>query len=230
MLAYWQEFMMVAVAHLLAVISPGPDLMLVIRQSLVAGKATAIASSVGIGLGIMVHVAYSLLGLAVIMHQSAWLFDLVRICGAAYLVYLGLQCLRSAFSSKAANSEPQRTGGTDPSSGSVVGPDSASKPRQPVSRPLWTGFLTNVLNPKATLFFFALFSVVIEPDTPKAIQLAYGIYMSLATMGWFALVSLLLSTSAVRSRFIQSLKWVDAVMGGVLIAFGSRLLFFTEAR
>ncbi|GAA3966455.1 LysE family transporter [Allohahella marinimesophila] len=213
---------MVAVAHLLAVISPGPDLMLVIRQSLVAGKAAAVASSIGIGLGILVHVAYSLLGLAVIMHQSAWLFDLVRLCGAAYLIYLGIQCLRSAFAAK------KLPAGQDPadSSSSHTAEPAAFRP----AASLWTGFLTNVLNPKATLFFFALFSVVIEPGTPKLMQLGYGIYMCLATMGWFVTVSLLLSTTAVRSRFLRSLRWVDAVMGGILIAFGSRLLLFTETR
>ena len=220
MLAYWQEFMMVAVAHGLAVVSPGPDLMLVIRQSLVAGKATAVASSIGIGLGILVHVTYCLLGLAVIMHQSSWLFDLVRLCGAAYLIYLGVQCLRSASANKGPAGDERIDQQKSEDAPAVVFRPTAS---------LWTGFLTNVLNPKATLFFFALFSVVIDPATPKAVQLGYGIYMCLATMGWFVLVSLLLSTAAVRNRFIRSLQWVDAVMGGILIAFGSRLLFFTES-
>ena len=203
---YLGEFLTVVVVHLLAVASPGPDFAMVMRQSLVAGRRAALWTSVGIGLGILLHVAYSLLGLGLIISQSVPLFNLVKLLGAGYLLYVGWKSLRAApgISADAAGQFSQAH-------------------QNPARRALWSGFLTNALNPKATLFFLSLFSLIIRPETPHLIQLGYGIYMALATGIWFCGLSLVLTQQRVRRGFARFGHWAERLMGGVLIALGIKL-------
>ena len=202
---YGGEFLTVVVVHLLAVASPGPDFAMVLRQSLVAGRKAALWTSVGIGAGILVHVAYTLLGLGLIISQSLQLFNLLKLAGAAYLLYIGWKSLRAAPESA--------------DSPAVV----AQQQGYPVSRALRIGFLTNALNPKATLFFLALFSVIIRPDTPQLVQAGYGLYMSIATGIWFCGLSLVLTQQRVRRGFARFGHWAERLMGAALIGLGIRL-------
>jgi RhtB (resistance to homoserine/threonine) family protein len=203
---YLAEFLTVAIVHLLAVASPGPDFAMVLRQSLVAGRKAAVWTSVGIGLGILVHVVYIMLGLGLILSQSIQLFNLVKLTGAAYLLFIGWKSLRAA---PAESNAVER----------ISAPDSA----YPIGKALRIGFLTNALNPKATLFFLSLFSVVIDPATPFHVQLGYGLYMSLATGIWFCALSLALTQRRVRQGFTRFGHWVERGMGVVLIGLGVRL-------
>ncbi len=204
------EFSKVALAHLLAVASPGPDFAVVLRQSLLHGRRTAIWTSVGVGMAITLHVTYSLLGLGLILKSSALAFDVVKYSGAAYLAWLGWQALRA---------KPRAEFGVSPAEGGAIG----SAP-VPTARAAWlTGFLTNALNPKATLFFVALFVTVIGAGTPTAIKVGYGAWMVAATTGWFCLVSVLFTRPAVRAAFLRHGHWVDRVLGLVFIAFAVSL-------
>ena len=203
---YLSEFLTVAIVHLLAVASPGPDFAMVLRQSLVAGRKAALWTSIGIGLGILVHVVYIMLGLGLLISQSMQLFNLVKLVGAVYLLFIGWKSLRAG---PVATSEIAQTG--------------AAESAYPIRKALQVGFLTNALNPKATLFFLSLFSVVINPDTPLGIQLGYGLYMSLATGIWFCALSLALTQRRVRQGFARFGYWVERVMGVVLIGLGIRL-------
>ena len=202
---YLVEFGAVALAHALAVASPGPDFALVLRQSLVHGRATAVASAVGIGTGILVHVSYSLLGVSALVWHQPSAFAFLKIVGAIYLAFLGVQALRSR------PAQPAGAGG-----GEVL----------PPSRSAWLqGFLTNLLNPKATLFFLALFSVGVSPLTPLAVKLSYGVWLSLATMAWFSLVAVLFTRERVRAAYRRWALWVDRAMGIVFLGFALSLLW-----
>ncbi|MDX2495028.1 MAG: LysE family translocator [Desulfuromusa sp.] len=203
---YLNEFLTVAVIHLLAVASPGPDFAMVLRQSLSAGRSAAIWTSIGIGLGILVHVAYVLLGLGLIISQSVQIFSIIKMIGAGYLLYIGWKSLRA---------QPERP---------VTEADEVMPLRKYSSaQALRIGFLTNVLNPKATLFFLSVFSVIIKPDTPQGVQFVYGLYMSIATGIWFCGLSFVLTQPAVRRGFARFGYWVERCMGVVLIALGVRL-------
>ncbi len=202
---YWGEFLTVIAVHLLAVASPGPDFAMVLRQSLVAGRKAAIWTSIGIGSGILVHVVYTILGLGLIISQSIQLFNLIKLVGAAYLVYIGWKSLRAV-----------------PNQDTVL-ENAVSQETYPVSRALRIGFLTNALNPKATLFFLSLFSVIIKPETPPLVQAGYGFYMSVATAIWFCGLSLVLTQQRVRQGFSRFGHWAERAMGGVLIALGIKL-------
>jgi RhtB (resistance to homoserine/threonine) family protein len=204
---YWAEFLTIAAAHLLAVASPGPDFAIVLRQSLAHGRRTAVWTSIGIGSGISLHVAYSLLGIGLLLKGSAVAFTVLQYAGAAYLTWLGVQALRSR-----------------PRSG--PGLADLAEVRPPGDRSAFvTGFLTNALNPKATLFFIALFPIAVSPTTPKLVQAGYGLWIILTTMGWFTLVSLLFTRRTVRERFLRHGHWIDRALGVVFLAFAASLLF-----
>ncbi len=199
------EFMTVALVHLLAVASPGPDFAVVVRESVAQGRRAGSWTALGVGCGIFVHVAYSLLGIGLIVSQSIVLFNLFKWLGAAYLVYLGWRALRA---------RPM----------SLEAIDGANAP---VARSAWRafviGFVTNGLNPKATLFFLSLFTVVISPDTPLLVQAGYGLYLAGATALWFLLVAWLFSRGRVRAGFARLGHWFDRLTGAVLIGLGARL-------
>lgn len=211
---YWSEFLLVALAHLVAVASPGPDFAMVLRQSITFGRRTAIWTSVGIGTGIFLHVAYSLLGIGLLVRSSVLAFDILKWLGAVYLAWIAQKALRAKPFAPAA----------DGTGSSVV----VGAPKTPDRRAAFvTGFLTNALNPKATLFFVSLFSVVINPRTPVLIQSAYGVWMAFATMGWFTLVSLFFSQQRVRATFLRCGHWFERAMGVILLALGVRLALAT---
>jgi len=210
---YWLEFAKVAVAHLLAVASPGPDFAVVVRQSLAHGRRTAIWTSLGVGTGILLHVTYSLLGLGLLIRGSVLWFEVVKYAGAAYLAWLGVQALRT------------------PSHATAIAGNGAQAAEAPSSHGAFaTGFLTNALNPKATLFFLALFVTVIRPSTPRLVQTGYGLWMVLATAAWFSLVSVVFTRDAVRRSFVRHGHWIDRALGVVFLGFAASLALATVRR
>ncbi|WPC06080.1 LysE family transporter [Pseudomonas benzenivorans] len=204
---YWAEFLTVALIHLLAVASPGPDFAIVVRESVAYGRRAGIFTALGVGSGIFVHVAYSLLGIGLIVSQSIVLFNALKWAAAAYLLYIGIRALRAKASAPA---------GAEPGAGASGRTARAA---------FVTGFVTNGLNPKATLFFLSLFTVVIDPHTPLIVQAGYGIYLAAATALWFCLVSLLFSQARVRAGFARLGHWFDRLTGAVLVGLGVKLAF-----
>ncbi|WP_372964710.1 LysE family translocator [Marinobacter sp.] len=204
---YWLEFFTVALIHLLAVASPGPDFAVMLRQAFTQSRRNALLSATGIGLGILVHVAYSLLGIGLIIQQSVMLFTVLKMIGALYLLWIAWHCLQT------------KPGGihVETQGGNVQSGQAAFR----------LGFLTNVLNPKATLFFVSLFSVIINPETPVLLQAGYGIYMALATGIWFSLVTIFFTLPRVRRGFNRFGHWLDRLMGGILVLLAGQLLFST---
>ena len=204
---YWAEFLTIAVAHLFAVASPGPDFAVVLRQSVLGGSRTGIWTSLGVGSAILLHVAYCLLGVALLLAQSPSLFNTMKLIAAAYLFFLGVQSIRASLGL------PQK---------------GASSPEKVILSPrraFALGFLTNGLNPKATLFFLALFTVVIDPNTPLTIQLFYGFYLALATFIWFAALSIVLGRLQIREFVLRSGVWLERGMGAILIFLALQIAF-----
>ena len=200
---YLTQFLTVAIIHLLAVASPGPDFAIVVRQSITHGRTTALWTSLGIGTGILIHVSYSLLGLGLIISRSIVLFSIMKTLCALYLIYLGISALKSRpMQEQNAMEEVGR-----------------HQPPSPLAA-YRTGFFTNGLNPKATLFFLSLFTVIIDPATPLVIQAGYGLYMALATALWFSCLSFFFGHERVRLVFYRIGHWFDRITGLVLIGLG----------
>jgi RhtB (resistance to homoserine/threonine) family protein len=209
---YWVEFSKVAIAHLLAVASPGPDFAIVLKQSLSHGRRTAIWTSLGVGTAILVHVTYSLLGLGLLIRGSELWFNVVKYAGAAYIAWLGVQALRA---------KPR----TDDANGAQAMVPAGAVPDERGA--FATGFLTNALNPKATLFFISLFVLIVSPYTPKLIQAGYGLWMAAATAAWFCLVSVLFTQADVRRKFVRHGHWIDRALGLVFLGFAASLALAT---
>ncbi|MBE1301694.1 MAG: LysE family translocator [Alteromonadaceae bacterium] len=202
---YWVEFLTIASVHLLAVASPGPDFAVVLKHSISFGRRAGILTAIGVGIGILVHVAYSLLGIGILIQTTPWLFDLFRYAAAGYLIYIGISALRS-----------------QPSEQQDIAVDTASLISD--KKAFWVGFLTNGLNPKATLFFLSLFAVIVSTQTPNGVKAFYGVYLAIATGAWFCFLAYVLSSAKVRGFIGKNGHWFDRLMGAVLIGLAVKLL------
>jgi len=191
-----------------AIVSPGADLAMVMRQSLVQGRRAAIITSFGVGTSLMFHVTYTILGLGLIISQSIYLFNIVKWCGVAYLVYIGIKALCA--------------GKTDLSLEAVKGNEDG-KGEQSALRAFGLGFLANALNPKAVFFFLSIFSTVVSAGTPIAVKFGYGLVMATCLIAWFVGVSLFMTTPKMRAAFSRMSQWIDRTSGLVFIALGIKL-------
>lgn len=201
---YIPVILTVALVHLLAVISPGPDFVMITRNSLVYSRRTGFYSAIGLGLGILVHIFYSLVGIGVLIAKSILLFNIIKFLGAAYLIYIGYKSLTSKPSNLHLSSQ---------------------KNKNDISRikALSIGFITNVTNPKATLFFLSLFTLVINPDTPLFVKLFMGAEMSVVTFLWFAFVAYIISHPVVKERVGKAQHFAERFIGVVLIGLGIKV-------
>ena len=202
---YWAEFFTIVIAHLFAVTSPGPDFAVVMRQRVRCGTRSAIWTSLGVGSAILLHVAYCLLGVAFLLSQSPTLFNAMKLLAAVYLFYLGVQSIRASLVQR------------------LIEGETTLEPALSAVRAFGLGFVTNGLNPKATLFFLALFTVVIDPNTPTTIQMIYGLYLAGATFLWFAFLSLILGIPRVRVFILSMGSWLERAMGAILILISIQL-------
>ncbi len=180
-----------------------------VRNSIVYSRRAGIFTAIGFGLGVLVHVTYTIFGISAIIAKSILLFNIIKWAGAVYLVYIGIQALRSKGMGQAAVENA-----------TSEAPPSASLPD---FKALWSGFLTNALNPKATLFFLAIFSQIISPSTPFIWQAIYGLTCAVMAILWFSLVSLVLSQGTVKAFFLRATKWIDRVCGALLITLGIKV-------
>jgi len=202
---FWHGFAVITVVHLLAAASPGPDFAYVTRQSLVHGRSAGLLASAGIALGLSIHIVYSAAGLAAIIAHSVHWMTAIKLVGGCYLLYLGIRGLRS------------RARGS---------PDESPVRELPASpmRQIAGGFLCNALNPKAPIYFLALFTVVLSPGLPLPTLLAYGAWIMVLQWAWFSLVALLFAHHAVRDRLFAARHWIDRAFGATMVALGIRVL------
>lgn len=190
----------------LALASPGPDFVIAVRNSISYSRIAGIFTAIGFAAGVAIHVTYTLFGLATLIAQSVIIFNIIKYIGAAYLFYIGIQCLLSkGFDASQSNIDQKRKKAITP------------------LQCLWSGFLTNLLNPKATLFFLAIFSQFINPNTPIGVQAFYGATCVIMTAIWFSLVAVFLTQNKIKTAFLKATKWIDKLCGCLLIALGIKL-------
>ena len=202
---FWQGFAVLTVVHLLAAASPGPDFAYVTRQSLVHGRRAGLLASAGIALGLAIHIFYSAAGRAAVIAHSAHWMTFIKLAGGGYLLYLGISGLRSRASAGTGQQEVR------------VAPPAAA-------RQVLGGFLCNALNPKAPIYFLALFTVVLQPGLPLPTLLAYGVWIMILQWLWFSLVTLLFAHRLVRDRLVAMRHWIDRAFGATMVALGIRVL------
>ncbi|MCS4245366.1 MULTISPECIES: LysE family translocator [Rhizobium/Agrobacterium group] len=206
--AYLIELLSLMAIFAFAIVSPGADLAMVMRQAIVHGRGQAIITSFGIGAALMVHVSYTILGLGLVISQSIYLFNLVKWLGVAYLLYIGIKALRAGKTDVTA------------ATGDVT---TAPRQQQSALKAFTLGFAANALNPKAVFFFLSIFSTVVSAHTPIAIKFSYGLVMASFLILWFIGVSLFMTTPRMRAAFSRASQWIDRTSGVVFIALGIKL-------
>lgn len=204
---------------LLLNITPGPDSLLIMARSAAQGFRAGSAAALGIGAGTCVHIAAAALGLSALLATSAAAFTVVKLLGAAYLVYLGLALLL------------RRDRAAVPAA-SDIGAGAAALPLVTPLRPgqiFMQGFLTNVLNPKVALFFLAFVPQFIAADAPsKALAFLFlGAVFNVNGMLWCHLLAWSSAAAGARvrqQRWSQALgRWLNRGIGALFLAFGVRL-------
>jgi RhtB (resistance to homoserine/threonine) family protein len=198
-----QGLIIITSVHLLAAASPGPDFVLVSQQTLSNGKRAGLLCSIGIALGLSVHILYSASGLAAVIASSSSALWLIKLLGGSYLIYLGISGLRA----KARSSEA-----------------TTAVANQAALKTMGLGFLCNALNPKAPIYFISLFTIVLSQNTPAQHLLIYGIWMMVLQFAWFSFLTMLLSRPMVMDRFQALGHWIDRVAGGAMLLLGIKVL------
>lgn len=214
----FEGLLLITSIHLLAAASPGPDFVLVSQQTLTHGKKTGLLCSVGIALGLSIHIIYSALGLAAIIANSETALWVIKLVGGCYLLYLGVQGIRA----KPSNNNSL---GNDCPSNDGVSKASLKKVNQHSAiKTIGKGFLCNALNPKAPIYFVALFTIVLSPNIPLSHIIIYGLWMMMIQLIWFSCVALLLSRSRVSEAFLKLGHWLDRTLGSALIIMGIKVI------
>ena len=198
-MSFFADWLTVFIVGTIAVVSPGPDFALTLRNSLTYSRQAGIYTAIGIGAGNLVHTSYSLIGIGVIISRSIVLFNVIKWLGAGYLIYIGIKSLQAKKQSYEV---------------------SAIQPKKNISRGMAfrIGFFGNLLNPKASLFFLALFTQIIHPSTSLFAQAVYGATVALMALVWFALIA-----SVIPQGMIRNVHWLERITGVVLIGLGLRL-------
>ena len=198
------EFFTVAILHLFAVASPGPDFALVTRQSLRYNRRVAIWTSLGIGVGILFHSLLAITGLVLLITSNELFLTIFKIIGSLYLLYLGVNSILD--SKKAGNSEEENTN-VDKFNGFMA------------------GLITNITNIKAILFFVTVFSVVIGTGNNLSL-LFYGAYMALATFIWFSIISYVFTSEGFKNKFSSFLGLFEKIIVFFLILLSLQILIY----
>lgn len=194
----------VAAIATLGMLSPGPDFFLVIKNAALYPRGAALMTSLGVICGVATHMSYCVAGLAVLITNTPWLFNLLKYAGAAYLIWIGGQALMSRGGGKPGFSE--------------------ATPRQASMKKAFVqGYLNNLLNPKATLFFLAVFTQVLQIDSSLSEKLWYAGIILLLALCWWPLLVLLIQSGPVRRGLAKVQTAVDRLLGGVLIALGIKV-------
>ena len=206
------------VIHTVALISPGPDFAIMVKIATQQRRNTALAAAAGISVAILAHTILSLTGVSLVIKSSHILYLVVQIAGASYLAWMGFSALRSGMamwrkplaSVDEANNNVQET--------SV---DNVSKTRViPMSQRqgFLTGLYTNLLNPKALVFFLTLFSALIKPDVTASTKLVSAVLLFVLSLAWFGLLAVMLSKAQVQLKLQRLTPIIDVVIGVIFMS------------
>ncbi|MBH2867625.1 threonine export protein RhtC [Serratia marcescens] len=200
-------FLTVALVHLIALMSPGPDFFFVSQTAASRSRREAMMGVVGISLGIVVWAGVALMGLHLILQRMAWLHQIIMIGGGIYLCWMGWQLLRSARAQQA-----------QPAAEAQVALPKAG-------RSFIRGFLTNLSNPKAVIYFGSVFSLFVGDSVGAGARWGLFLLIVAETFVWFSLVAMVFALPAMRRGYQRLAKWIDGVAGVLFTGFGLHLIF-----
>lgn len=190
--------------HILMAMIPGPNTVVVSYCSAALSRRAGLRAAGGIAVATFVWVALSLAGIGLLLAQAGGLYHVLRLGGAAYLVYVGWRMLRASRRS---------AGGGEAATTAVPGGRS----------PFLAGLATTLSNPKSAVFWTSVFALVVPADVPFWFLAAAAALVTAQSLAWYATVALLLSTPIARSHYRRLTAWLDRVAGAVMIVLGVRL-------
>jgi RhtB (resistance to homoserine/threonine) family protein len=198
-----QDLLLILGITTLCMLSPGPDMVLVMQSTLTGDRKQGLLTALGVLTGNLVHISYCALGVGYVVAHSIVAYSVLKLAGALYLIFLGVSGLRSALRQ---NGAEQATAAPSPGLSAYA-----------------RGLLNNLLNPKGALFYLGVFTQVIKPGTP-ALRALLLVLTMLATSAafWLAFVATLHRPS-VRQLLARSRRTVDGVFGALLVLLGLRV-------
>lgn len=205
----FQHLLLFIAAGWLLNLTPGPDVLYIVTNSLRSGARAGIVAGLGITAGCFVHIFAAAVGVSVLLATSATAFTVLKWMGAAYLLWIGIKILFSR--------RPQAT--TD------LRAVATSEPQRPLKAIFIGGFWTNVLNPKVAIFFLAFVPQFIAPDaaSPALAFAMLGVLFNFnaipVNVGW----ALLAAWMAKRDAVQRGMHWLDRAAGVMFVGFGIKL-------
>lgn len=199
-------FLTVALVHIVALMSPGPDFFFVSQTAVSRSRKEAMMGVLGITTGVMVWAGVALLGLHLILEKMAWLHNIIMVGGGLYLCWMGYQLLRGALKKQ---------------------DSSAPTPQVELAtsgRSFLKGLLTNLANPKAIIYFGSVFSLFVGDNVGSAERWGIFVLISLETFAWFTVVASLFAMPSMRRGYQRMAKWIDGVAGALFAGFGIHLI------
>lgn len=200
-------FATVALVHLVALMSPGPDFFFVSQTAASRSRKEAMMGVLGITLGIVIWAGVALMGLHLLLAKMAWLHEIIMVGGGLYLLWMGWQLLRSA---RQRHKQPQSDA------------PAVELPKRGMS--FLKGLLTNLSNPKAIIYFGSVFSLFVGNDVGAATRWGLFLLIITETFAWFALVAAIFALPWMREKYQRMAKWVDGMAGVLFAGFGIHLI------
>lgn len=198
--------------HVIALMSPGPDFALVVQNAGRYGRQTGIAIALGLSLGILLHSILSLTGASLLIHQQPTLFALLQAAGGAYLLWLGIGAVRSVLT---------------PIFRPTTHTETVSAPQRIIAnrkQALVKGFTTNILNPKALVFFISLLSTIVPVDMSTTGKITAIAVLWITSFLWFAMLAWVLTGKRLQQKIQQWTPYIDGICGVLFVAIGSMIL------
>jgi len=200
-----------AIIHAVGLASPGPDVALVVKLASQESRRTAIASAVGISIAILIHTTLGVTGVSLIIKSSESLYIIVQIIGATYLGWMGFCALKDASKhwkmSVSIDNNQLKLNQLTPTQGFMQG--------------LWT----NLLNPKAMVFFIVLFSAMITPDVNLMTKLSATIIILVLSLIWFVFIALMLSKPVIQHRMQKAAPAISLFTGILFSVISSAIIY-----
>jgi len=201
---YLSQLLTLSGIVLLACISPGPDFVAVTSNAL-NNRRSGMFVGLGIACAVVIWATLAILGFGLLIKELFWLYEAIRLVGAAYLIYLGARMLMASF--KARNGTPCVD----------------DVPHVGALRAWRQGFMVGMTNPKTATFFATLFVTVLPVGAPTWVYVSVVVLVGVITASWLGVLAAFFSVGRVRSVYTRVSRVVDAVMGVALVGLGIRL-------
>lgn len=200
-------FITVATAHFLALLSPGPDFVLVVKSGLKGNRKNAVGVALGIAAANALYIGLCLIGVGALLSTSVSLMIALKVIGGLFLMYIAFNALKA---SKDSYQNISALSSVNSSEFSLLS----------FAKEFVTGFLSGILNPKNLLFYLSLFTVALTPDISLQFKILLGTWMTAIVFLWDVAIIYFLSKNNVRKKFTKMAFYLDKITGFILGAIG----------